>query len=610
MTIHAKQPAVSQKCYGCAGERTITVLLGFIICGTLVNAHFFISASYSAYILYTILSALFVCVTTYLLRKHDTAKAMYGSGPVIYSLLLGGYFLLHGFLINHAISARHIYFISGCLLFTALYLYFRVYSTVLTGVWWVIMVAAVAEALICLCQYAGFLKSQNSYFMVTGTWTNPNVTAMFICLALPALWAVFAAKRIKRMAAAVILLLYVSVLLLLACRTAVIGAFTILTIVTYSNTAFVQALKQRLRGIKAILVIAPGMILLTAAGIYLYKVKQASADGRKTVWKITMQMIADKPFTGFGYGRFERAYNLYQAAYFAGGTASSLETAHAAHVKMAYNEFLENTAEGGITGLFIFSGILLVLLRKFPRNDKNGGNDNIIAAYAGIACFAVMSIFNFTIQAIPVFCLFIIYAALLMANAYRNSRSTWFPAGLFAIPTALLVCGALAVFLLQCRETFDQLQNRKAAELVRQGNIINARLLLQPLDRRLSHSESYLKNYSHVLMACHEYERALEQLAKAMKISSSPTLYMQSGNCHEYLHRYNEAENEYNIAAHIEPRNPLPHYALMQMYLKAGDTVKAAAAARHLIHIQPKNSTVATEQYKNRAMDIIRLYGH
>lgn len=61
----------------------------------------------------------------------------------------------------------------------------------------------------------------------------------------------------------------------------------------------------------------------------LYNAKKASADGRKLIWKLSAQMIPEKPLTGYGYGFFEKEYNLHQANYIKIGKASPEELINA-----------------------------------------------------------------------------------------------------------------------------------------------------------------------------------------------------------------------------------------------------------------------------------------
>lgn len=73
-------------------------------------------------------------------------------------------------------------------------------------------------------------------------------------------------------------------------------------------------------------------------------------------------MIAENPFKGYGYGLFERNYNLKQASYFANQTSSNTERRNASFVAMAYNDYLEQTIEGGILGLLFYSDITKVFV--------------------------------------------------------------------------------------------------------------------------------------------------------------------------------------------------------------------------------------------------------
>lgn len=103
-------------------------------------------------------------------------------------------------------------------------------------------------------------------------------------------------------------------------------------------------------------------ITIFIVGIHLYQIKNNSADGRLLIWKLSTKMIAENPFKGYGYGLFERNYNLKQASYFANQTSSNTERRNASFVAMAYNDYLEQTIEGGILGLLFYSDITKVFV--------------------------------------------------------------------------------------------------------------------------------------------------------------------------------------------------------------------------------------------------------
>src|SRR5205085_12006605 len=95
---------------------------------------------------------------------------------------------------------------------------------------------------------------------------------------------------------------------------------------------------------------------------YAYTVKKVSAESRLLVWKVALQLFSDRPATGYGYGTFEKYYNLHQAAYFQTGSASEKEIKNASYVRTGYNEFFENCVEGGIVGVTLFTAIAVLLL--------------------------------------------------------------------------------------------------------------------------------------------------------------------------------------------------------------------------------------------------------
>jgi hypothetical protein len=52
-----------------------------------------------------------------------------------------------------------------------------------------------------------------------------------------------------------------------------------------------------------------------------------SADARVVVWKISAEMIIQRPLLGYGYGSFERNYSLFQSNYFKSGKVPRMKYA-------------------------------------------------------------------------------------------------------------------------------------------------------------------------------------------------------------------------------------------------------------------------------------------
>ncbi|NJM80786.1 MAG: O-antigen ligase family protein [Flavobacterium sp.] len=163
----------------------------------------------------------------------------------------------------------------------------------------------------CVLQYLKIIESKNIYFQVTGTWVNPNVSAIFLALTGPVFFILlkYNYKKITLTCFGFIII----ALVLLKCRTAYIG-ISISAIVYFGlQNNYIQWLRNNKNKISIKIISTLILLIVVTLGITLYKGKKASADGRKFVWKTSSEMIIKRPFFGYGYGRFEKEYNLFQA---------------------------------------------------------------------------------------------------------------------------------------------------------------------------------------------------------------------------------------------------------------------------------------------------------
>lgn len=67
------------------------------------------------------------------------------------------------------------------------------------------------------------------------------------------------------------------------------------------------------RGRRAVVVGLTAMVALVLAGFLLHRLNPASGRGRLIAWEISGAMLADRPLTGVGTGRFGLEYGRYQA---------------------------------------------------------------------------------------------------------------------------------------------------------------------------------------------------------------------------------------------------------------------------------------------------------
>lgn len=447
----------------------------------------------------------------------------------------------------------------------------------ITGIFYVF---GLLEALICILQTAGAVKSANGFFAVTGTFENPNITAMFLMACLP--FGLFVKQNKGRVLSVAGVMLLSVAIVLLQCRTAYIAALAVFGVFFWQKDKVRNVIKNQK-------IIASGILLIVIlSAVFLYRFKQASADGRMFVWKISTAMIFEKPFLGYGYGLFERNYNLAQARYFQSGKGSETEKQNADHVNMAYNEYNEQTVEGGIIGLFFYCGFLLWALFIAVKSRD-------FEAFALIVAVIIAGFVNFVIQCMPLCLLLFCYCASLECKTIKYNK----------IP-AILIFVLSAVFIInQSKLLYAQLQLKTVITLEKSGKTAHASYILQKIERNAETSEAFMLQFGRVLMKNYNYDEAFRVLKKASYYSSNIEIFYALSKFYVINHDYLSVEKSLQTIAFMIPTNLKSRYRLMQFYQYFGKTENAEFLANEILEIFPKTVSFESTFYKSEAMKVL-----
>lgn len=595
-------------------KKFIPFLIAILIASSLINTGTFGAGSLTAFVFYLFSISVLCCSTLFVLitGKDDVYINRYF--PVAAFVLFVFFFFCKSFINNGGLTPDHLLLSGNCLLLICCAVIFST-GLLKPGTFFnLVIFFSLTESIICILQYTGCIKSQNSFFRVTGSWVNPNVTAIFMAMSIPAIGAIILQRKKLGFAA---LLLVLTGIILLKCRTALIGAFVTAAILITAASGIIKKVKERLSFLER-LMLCIGFLLISAPVVfYGYKAKQASADGRMLVWKISANMISHKPLTGYGYGMFKREYNLFQAKYFESGKGTRSEINNASFVKMAYNDFLEVGVEGGIIALILLIAFFVTLL--FPPGLADPQKKGIIVpasiiAYSGIAAFVIMSVFNFSMKAIPAMALFIMYSSLLVASPSYVSNKRYFFQSLFsgikltARPKYVLACILIlaglysGVKLVAIAKAYRQ--TSIAGSLLQYGNYSEALEMLEPLEADLRYSENFLKTYGKVLLAKGYYSYAISQFNQALMITSDPEIFILKGDCYTRLKNAGDARQAYTSAINIAPARMAGRYALMNLYMSVNDSVNAIKTANQLLSMHPKVVTKQSSLYIKAALAV------
>lgn len=474
------------------------------------------------------------------------------------------------------------------------------------------------ESLYCISQFLGFFTSESKSFAVTGSWNNPNVTAIFLALTIPVFLYLFREQYKK-----IVWIGFISVLvavLLLKCRAAFIGSILSLIVfygLEHHFMAWVKNKKNR-SAAKALLILC--LLIIVPISSHLYNAKKASADGRKFIWKLSAQMATQKPLTGYGYGSFEKEYNLYQAHYIQNGKATTDELANAGPVIMPHNEVLLHTVEGGIVGLILiglFFGSLLWFIKPTNRNDEKEPitvfyptkNSRFHLAYSGLIGFLGMSMVNSTFQIVPIMGLLTIYAALICSEskAITIPKFLSFLSTKYAAWTTTILSLGLCAFLIYKVVAIAQADriNNLNSELTDSASRQKALLVIPALAANLGHDSHYWLNYGQLLYKENQLEEALICFKKAQSLSSLPEIYHHTARCYKKLGQYQNAIKEYETLSALYPPKFLYKMLLLKMYLKTNDQVKARALAKEVIALKPKKPSDKVNRYKEMCRNML-----
>lgn len=445
-----------------------------------------------------------------------------------------------------------------------------------------------------ILQWLGIIDSGNDFFKLTGTDSNPNVTAICIATSLPIILRKLYYGEQKTYC--ILLLLMVTVfLLILRCRTAYVGIASI--VVTYAAISIrtrkwqMQIISRKRKYFIASLV----GILFVALSFNLYEWKKESADSRFFMWKRSCEMIVNNP-VGYGYGKYERAYNLYQASYFKTHEADRLKSRLTTACGSAYNDLLEHGVQGGIVGSLLYLTFFLSLLHT-------GYKKNNIFFVSIVTAFFVMSFINTIYMSITPWFIFVIIAALTTCNETEIIKCgimRYLLSVVICVMTVSLLCYRVGLAYYQ-----HQLQVYKNMDMI--TNIPNANDI-KIMSNKIGTSEAYWNYLGKYYEARKEYKNAAQCMEEALKYTSSPLLLFETARCYDMLNCTDKAVSQMETVYYMLPKNFSIKYYLLNLYIKYGKNEKAYILAMEILAMTPKNESNEVNFIKYEAKKYVDSY--
>lgn len=434
----------------------------------------------------------------------------------------------------------------------------------------------ILEMAYALLQFLGVFPSANRHFLLTGTFDNPAVLAMLISLCFPigCHFTVNSTARHKLIWKGLTVSMGVC-LILTGSRTGILSGICSFALIC--RPAIKQHL-QKLSRTNIVILLFTTLLLLT--GLYFHK--QDSVNGRILIWRIAMEMIADRPMWGWGREGFDAFYMPYQADYFLHHPASQ-------HILLAdnltnpFNEFLLFAIRYGLIGLAALLLSLVFLLRSILK-QKSDFRGMLIGIFTTLFLWSMFS-YPFRIPFVwltTVSFISIILFPNLSSHKYAKPLSTFI----------LLCCFPPIIHILHFH--YNKIEWVKVQE--RSSDVETTDLFTQYalLYERLKGDGDFLYNYGAELHYAGQYKKSLDILKECTTLYNDYNVQMLMADNYQQLGFTDKAILRYKYANLMVPNRFLPLYYEMQVHIKERDSIQACKVARTIINKPVKNQKSRT----------------
>lgn len=467
-----------------------------------------------------------------------------------------------------------------------------------TIMFWSINLICFSQACYGLLQFSDLLPSNHLKFPITGSFENPAGFAAVLSLGFPiGLFLLKNGKIVEKYLAGTILFLIAIAVFLSGSRTGIL-AMIISTIVLFGFRNDAINILRQLRYYKFLPVLILG-ITVTAASI-LYHLKKDSANGRLLIWKISSEMIKDKPISGHGYGAFQAKYMDYQAEYFKNNPNSKFKLL-ADNVKHPFNEFIKIAVEFGSIGLMVVISLLLFIFWKIIKSE----NGNKTFVLSGLVSFLLLACFSYPLQYISVWILLSFYLSIFLPKKEFKIRST---------PISIL---SRSIISIACLFTLFYVYQQIRAEIKWKTIAINSlqgntEEMLPEYEilylKYLTQNSYFLFNYGAELNVSGHYEKSIEILKECKKKLNDYDLQIILADNYNKIDKPEMAIQTYEYASCMIPCRFIPLYQIFKIYKQTGQQGKALQYANKIISKEVKIPSITVTSIISEAKQFLKKH--
>ena len=449
---------------------------------------------------------------------------------------------------------------------------------------WGVYLVCIVQAFYGLCQFFSWLPSNHSKFAITGSFDNPAGFAAILSICFPiSLFLLANTKKVARYFAVTGLTIILISIFLSYSRAGILAILISSLVFLLLQTSVIKKIRQ-FRYYKLLPILVLGLLFI---GIFaLYNQKKDSADGRLLIWRVSSEMIKDKPIIGHGYDAFKAKYMDYQAEYFKDNPNSKYKLL-ANNIKHPFNEFIKTSVEFGLIGLTVILSIILFIFWKILKSK----NKNSQLVLGGLSSFLVFAFFSYPLHYVAVWLLLSFYLSMILPLKEIKISNT----PIRIITKSAIVIACMFFLFHTVGQIRAEIRWKEIAVNSLRGNTAEMLPEYDNLYPTLKSNPFFLYNYGAELSFIGEYDKSIIILTECREQFNDYDLQMLLAENYYKKGEYKKAIQTYQYVSNMIPCRFVPLYQAFEIYKETGQKDKALQYAMEIENKEVKipSSTVS-----------------
>ncbi len=321
-------------------------------------------------------------------------------------------------------------------------------------------------------------------------------------------------------------------------------------------------------------------------------VKTDSTRGRWFIAQRTMEMIAERPLTGWGQGGFDANYMNVQADYFSKHPDSEYSML-ADNIRHPLNEFLLLTVDYGLLALLIVLCAVVFVIWWYQQHPSEIGQTGLRL----LACIIMFSMFSYPFL-YPFTWLMLLFAIVCIFNdvsLQHNVKRIIRVSAIFILP----IIGYMVINKYMLYKEWGKVQHK--AYCGQSKKMMPQYAELYP---ELKNDCRFLYNYASEQYVAGNYDEALQTAEECGKSLADYNLNLLIADIHRVLKNYERAICHYERASLMCPSRFIPLYEQYCVHRQMGNGDECSKLADVILHKPIKIQSLETN---NIIEDIKRM---